>query len=163
MIDAPPRQSAFRSHVTPELAVSRRVGPIQPMHALGCAADAGIEHVARIQLLVVLNQRRLGVIKMADIVLGRIFGPALVEQRPHALFECHAVMPFRHDVILVKDVAEKMTIIELVDDRRLDVGRQGLEPMLIVSPQRDIERQNVLNLAIMDGAIAIGRTRGRKT
>ena len=61
-----------------------------------------------------LDQGWLGMIKVSNIVLGRIFSTALVEQIPHRLLDCLAVVPFRNDVVLMKYVAEEMPIIELV-------------------------------------------------
>jgi len=43
-------------------------------------ADAGIQAVGRVEPSVESGQFRLRVIEVADIVLGRIFGAALVEQ-----------------------------------------------------------------------------------
>ena len=43
-------------------------------------------------------------------------------------------MALGDDVILVKHVAEEVAVIQLVRDRRRDVGRQLLEPVAVVSP-----------------------------
>ena len=150
------------SAVATEIPVARGVGPHQPMHAFGLASDARIEHVARVEFLVVTDQCWLGMVKVTDIVLCRIFGAALVEQRPHALLDLHAVVPLRHDVVLVEDVAEEVPVVELVNDGRLDLGRQLLEPLLVVAPQRDVEGQDVLHLPFVDGTIAVGRTSRRE-
>jgi hypothetical protein len=53
------------------------------MRVLGSSADAGIEAVAGIEPLVMVERRWLRVVEMTDIVLGRIFRASRIEQFPH--------------------------------------------------------------------------------
>ena len=62
-------------------------------------------------------------IEMPNVMLGRIFGAALIEQFPHPLLDGLAIVSLRHDVILMKDMAEEVTIVELVQKLRLDLRR----------------------------------------
>ena len=62
-------------------------------------------------------------IKMPNVMLGWIFGAALIEQFPHALLDGLAIVSLRHDVILMEDMAEEVTIVELVQKLRLDLRR----------------------------------------
>ena len=62
------------------------------------------------------DQRRLGLIKVADIVLGRILGAALVQELPHRMLQDQRVTPFGNDVFLVEDVAEEMAVVDLVPE-----------------------------------------------
>ena len=48
-------------------------------------------------------------------------------------------MALRDDVVVVKHVAEEVAVIQLVRDRRRDVGRQLLELVVVVSPQRNVQ------------------------
>jgi len=92
-----------------------------------------IEAVARIELLIEPGERGFRVIKMADIVLGRILRATAVEQCPHSVLDVEAVMAFLHDVVLVKDVTQKVAVIQFDRDRFLDIGRQRFDPVAIVA------------------------------
>ena len=52
-------------------------------------------------------QRRLCVVEVADIVLGRIFGAARIQQFPHPMLELDRIMSFGDDVVLVKHKQKK--------------------------------------------------------
>ena len=99
------------------------------------------------------HQRRLCMIEMPDIVLGRIFGATSVKQVPHLLLDRQTIMSLRHYIILVEHVAEEVAIVELVQKFRFDLRRQVLVPLLVVAAQRHIEGDNVLDLALVDRAI----------
>jgi hypothetical protein len=101
-----------------------------------------------------LHQRRLCVIQMPDIVLGRIFGTARIKQAPHLLLDRLAIMPFRHDVILVEDMTKEMAIIELVQQLGVDIGWKLLAPSLVVAAKSDIEGHDVLHLTPVDRTVA---------
>jgi hypothetical protein len=85
--------------------------------------DAGIEAIARVELLIERRERGLRVVKVTDVVFSRIFGTATVEQGPHLVFDGEAVMAFLYDVVLVKDVTQKVAVIQLDRDRFFDIGR----------------------------------------
>jgi hypothetical protein len=102
----------------------------------------------------VIEERRLCVVEVADIVLGRIFGAARIHQFPNPMLELDRIVAFGDDVVLVKHVAEKMAVIEPVGDRLCDLVRQGFDPIPVVAPQRDVERDEILDLAAMDRALA---------
>ena len=87
-------------------------------------------------------------------MFGRILGLALIEQGPHAMLQGQAILPLAHDVVLMEDVAEEVAVVELVDDRILHVGRKRLEPVPVVSPEGDVERDDVLHLMAMDCPVA---------
>jgi hypothetical protein len=124
------------------------------MGAFGGAADARIEGVAGIKLLVVLHQGGFGVVKVANVVFCRIFGSSVVEQYPHPLLKGLAVRALRHDVVLVEDVAEEVTVVELVKNRCFDIRRQPLEPLFVIATQRNVEGDNVLDSPLVSSAIA---------
>src|SRR6516165_9293036 len=65
------------------------------------------------------------------------------------------VVAFADDVVLMKHVTEEMSVIELVDDRRRDVVRQGFEPVRIVAPERYVDRDDIFHLAAVHRAVAI--------
>ena len=129
------------------------------MRAFRGLADAGIQTVGGIELAVEPGQFWLSLIEMTDIVLGRVFSAALVEQAPHLVLQRHTIVALLHHVILVEDVAEEMTVIELLLDLRVDLSGQVLDPILVVAAQRDVERDDILDLAGMDGAIPHRRSR----
>jgi hypothetical protein len=106
------------------------------MHAFRGSPDARIEGVARIQLFVVGHQSWLRIVKMADIVLGWVFRATQVEQLPHALLDRLAIVALRDDVVLVEHMAEEVAVVELVQDRRIDVRRQPFRPLFVIAPSR---------------------------
>ncbi len=65
------------------------------------------------------------------------------------------LLPFRHDIVLVEDVAEEVPAIELADQVLLNLGRQRLEPVLVVPAERDVERDAMSShLPVVHRAIA---------
>ncbi len=70
---------------------------------------------------------------MPDIVFHRVFRAAGIEQFEHLVFECHAIVTLDDDVILMEYVTQKVAVIQLQDDRRLDMLRQPFEPVAIVA------------------------------
>ena len=73
------------------LAVMKLAVPIVvPPRALGGATDAGIEAIARIKALVVIDQFRFCVVQMAEVVLSRELRAALVRfQKQSKLVNTH--------------------------------------------------------------------------
>jgi hypothetical protein len=67
------------------------------MCKFGRPANAGIEAVAGIQPPIVFNQRRLCVVQMADVMLGRILRTARIQQFPHAMLKFSRVVAFTDD------------------------------------------------------------------
>ena len=91
-----------------------------------------IERIAGIKLFVVRHLHGLCAIEVSDIVLGRICCAPPVEQFPHALLDLAAVVSLRHNIVLMEDVAEEMSAVELVDQRSVDSGGQRFR----TSPRR---------------------------
>ena len=56
----------------------------------------------------------------------------------HFVFQCHAVVAFFDDVILMENVAHKMSVVELVDDFIVDFLRQFFKPVAVVAAQGDV-------------------------
>ena len=69
---------------------------------------------------------------------------------------------FFDDVILVEDVAHKVTVIEFVHQLTVDLWRQMLVPFGVVTAQRDIQRQNIFHFIGMYGLITNRRASRRK-
>src|SRR3546814_18055365 len=86
-------------------------------------------------------------------MLGRVTRAALVEQRPHPVFDAKAIMPRRDDIILVQDVAEEVAVIDFVDQRGVEIGGQRLEPGRVVKANADTERADPRGLARVERAI----------
>jgi hypothetical protein len=57
-----------------------------PPHALRGATDPWVEAVAGIKLLVEIDQCRLRVVQMAEVVLSRELRATRVQQSPHLAF-----------------------------------------------------------------------------
>src|SRR4029077_755608 len=95
------------------------LGPLitAPAHALGSAANAWIEAVARIKVFVVIDQRRLRIVQMAEVVLGWELRATHVQQSPQLMFQFNSVVAFSHNVILMEDMTEKMSVIQRVQNR----------------------------------------------
>lgn len=67
---------------------------VTPVFLLAGFANAGIKTVGRIGILIERLQIRLGMIQMADVVLGRILRTTLIEDRQHLFFQRMAVRAF---------------------------------------------------------------------
>jgi hypothetical protein len=90
------------------LAVMKLAVPIiVPPRALRGATNAGIEAVARIKVLVVIDQFRFCVVQMAEVVLGWELRATRVQQSPHLVFQLEGVVAFSHNVVLMEDMTEK--------------------------------------------------------
>src|SRR5262245_58140756 len=96
---------------------------------------------------------------MPDVVFGWILRAACVEQFPQAMLKFERVMALSDDIVLVENVAEEVTVIQLVDDRFRNILRQSFEPVWVVPPQRDVESDDVLHLPAVDGAVSISGPR----
>jgi len=72
---------------------------VLPTRVLGGPTDPGIEAVAGIKALVMIKQCRLCVVEVTDIVLGRIFGAACIEQFPHPALDSDRIIALRDDVV----------------------------------------------------------------
>jgi hypothetical protein len=124
------------------------------VHQLGGPADTGIEAVARVKAAIVIDQRRLRLIEVANIMFGRVLRTAPVQQFPHATLEFHRVVAFADNIILMKYMTEKMSVIELMDDRTRDFIGQRFEPVRLVPSKCHIECYNILHFTVVDRAIA---------
>ena len=99
---------------------------------------------------------------MADVMLGRILGAPLLQQRQHFLFQFVGIDAFFHDVILMENVAHKVAVIELMHQLAIDIGGKMLKPFGVVTAQGDVQRQNIFHLIGVNRLVADRRTRGGK-
>lgn len=60
---------------------------------------------------------------------------------------------FLHDIVLMKNVAHKVTVIEFMYQLAVDFRRQMLEPVGIVAAQGDIQRQDIFHFISVYGLI----------
>lgn len=60
---------------------------------------------------------------------------------------------FLHDIVLMKNVAHKVAVIEFMYQLAVDFRRQMLEPVGIVAAQSDIQRQNIFHFISVYGLI----------
>ena len=89
-----------------------------------------------------MRQMGIGpVVQMTDVVLGRIFGPSLRQQGQHPGFDGAGVGVLFQNVVLMEDMAEEVSIVELSVDLRLEIRRESLEPIRVVATKRNIEWQ----------------------
>ncbi len=63
----------------------------------------------------------------------------------------------------MEHVTHKVPVIQLQRDGLFDFMRQTLEPVAVVSSQRDIQRDDILDLTMMHRAIPHRRTRRRES
>lgn len=62
----------------------------------------------------------------------------------------------------MEDIAHKVAVIELMHQLAVDFRRQVLKPLGVVTPQGDIQRQNIFHLFGMHRLISDGGTSGGK-
>ncbi len=70
------------------------------------------------------------------------------------MFKRQRVLTFSDNIVLVEYMAEKMPVIELMEDGGCDLVRQPLQPVLLVAWQGDVERDYIFHFARMQHAIA---------
>ncbi len=100
------------------LAVMKLTVPIvMPPRALRGATNTWIEAVARIKVLVVVDQFRLCIVQMAEVVLSWELRATRVQQSPHLVFQFEGVVAFSHNVVLMEDMTEKVPVIQFVENR----------------------------------------------
>ncbi|KAG1391203.1 hypothetical protein G6F59_014960 [Rhizopus arrhizus] len=58
------------------------------------------------------------------------------------------------DVILVEHVAQEVAVVQLVQQAVVDVGRQLLEPVGIVTAKRDVQCHDILHLLAVHFTVA---------
>ena len=80
---------------------------------------------------------------MSDVVFRRILCATFTQKGEHLLLQFVCIDPFFDDVILMEDIAHKVAVIELVHQLAVDFRRQVFKPLGVVTPQGDIERQNI--------------------
>src|SRR5579871_2698039 len=78
--------------------------------------------------------------------------PANFQQAPHFVFEFDNVVTFFDEIVLMEDVTKKMSVIKFVKNWTVYFSRQRLEPVLVVAPERDIESEDILDLAVVNRA-----------
>lgn len=104
-------------------------------------ADTGVHTVGRVILPIKTRQRFRRFIQMSNVVLRRVLCPARLQQLEHLRFQRMDVDAFLHDIVLMKNVAHKVTVIEFMYQLAVDFRRQMLEPVGIVVAQGDIQRR----------------------
>ena len=98
------------------LVMKLAVPIVVPPRALRGATNAWIETVARIKVFVVVDQFRLCVVQMAEVVLSWELRATRVQQLPHLVFQFVRVVAFSHNVILMEDMTEKVPVIQFVEN-----------------------------------------------
>lgn len=71
--------------------------------------------ISGIKLSVMGRKLRLRGIEVADVV----FRTPRIEQREDAMFDIDWIGPLSHDIFLMKDMAEEMSVVELGDEMLL--------------------------------------------
>jgi len=94
---------------------------------------------------------------MPNVVLSRVLRSAPVENAEHSVLQRDWINAFADNIILMEHMAEEVAVIELEDNILLDVRRQLLEPVGVIAPQRDVQRQNILHLISVNVTVADGR------
>ena len=72
---------------------------------------------------------------------------ARVQQFPHSTLELHRAVAFADNIILMKYMTEKVSVIELMGDRTRDFIWQRFEPVRVVPSQRHVEGDDILRIA----------------
>lgn len=91
---------------------------------------------------------------MTDIVLGRIFGAAGIEELEHRRLDGVEIAAAPHQIFLMQDMAEEMSAIHLTDEMLLEFGGKGFEPVDGIARQGDIEGDDILHFVGMNVAEA---------
>ncbi len=129
-----------------------------PMSAFRRMPNPRVKGIAGIKGSVVTRQCRLGKIKMSDVVFGWIFRTAPIKQFPHFVLNLDGVVASFYNVVLMKNLAEKVPIIQLMMQPRAYRLRQMLEPICSISRESYVQGDNLLHVISMNGAIADRRT-----
>ncbi len=116
-------------------------------------ADTGVHTVGRVILPIKTRQRFRRFIQMSNVVLRRVLCPARLQQLEHLRFQRMDVDAFLHDIVLMKNVAHKVTVIEFMYQLAVDFRRQMLEPVGIVAAQGDIQRRDIFHFISVYGLI----------
>src|SRR5215469_6361603 len=96
---------------------------------------------------------------MPDVVLRRVFRAPLIQEAQHLLFDRGGIVSSGDNIVLMKQVAEEMPVIDFMDDSPVQLRRQQLYPGCRVSGKSDVESDDVLDAIGMDGAISDCRAR----
>ena len=75
---------------------------------------------------------------MADIMFRGVFCTARIADLEQATLNVIGVVVCFDDIILMKDMAEKMAVIQFGGQRVFYIVRQGFEPVTVVAAQGDI-------------------------
>src|SRR5690606_18453479 len=99
---------------------------------------------------------------MTDVVFGRIFRPAPIKGFKHSALEYRAVDTLGNYIVLMKYMTEEVAIIYLPDDMTIDLVRKHFEPIAVVTPECNIERDDVFHFSAVNCAVADSRASDRK-
>src|SRR5690349_13652123 len=91
--------------------------------------QARVEDVRWIEAPVMLNERGLRGIEVADIVLRRIFGAAPVQDLQHLMLYLLRVGTFSDKIVLMEDVAEKVAVVDGVKQLGTELLWKTFEPL----------------------------------
>ncbi|SUG04800.1 Uncharacterised protein [Salmonella enterica subsp. enterica serovar Pullorum] len=116
-------------------------------------ADTGVHTVGWVILPIKTRQRFRRFIQMSNVVLRRVLCPPRLQQLQHLRFQRVDVDAFLHDIVLMKNVAHKVAVIEFMYQLAVDFRRQMLEPVGIVAAQSDIQRQDIFHFISVYGLI----------
>lgn len=100
--------------------------------------NANVKAIGRIKFAVKLCQSRLGDIQMPHVVLGRVLGFAFIQKFPHGVFHLKRIHAFFDNIVLMKHMSKKVSVVQLVHNIVLKRLRQLLNPIGIIAPQGDI-------------------------
>src|ERR1700753_2418872 len=129
-----------------------------PMSAFRRMPDPRIEGIAGIKGSVMTRQCRLSKIQMPHVVFGWIFCTPSIKQLPHFVLNLNGVVASFYDVVLMKNLAKKVPIIQLMVQPRSNRLRQVLEPICSISRKSYVQGDNLLHIMSMNGAITDRRT-----
>lgn len=104
------------------------------------------------------KELRFGSIQMPDVVFCGILSAALILQFQDPMVDSRSIRSFGYNVILMEHVAQKVSVIHLVNNAFVDVRRQYFKPVGLISAQSDVQRDDIFDLAVVNSPIADCRT-----
>src|SRR6266478_3528590 len=91
---------------------------------------------------------------MTETVLSRESCATRFQRFPHPVLQFDNFVSFAHNVILMQNITKEVPIIELVKNLHCHFIWEGLEPVPVITSQRDIESDNFFDFLVVDGAKA---------
>ncbi len=81
---------------------------------LRCPAYSRIKAVGWIETAIKVGQCGFRTVNVSDVVLRWTFGSACVEELQQAILQCSCIGAFAKDIVLMKNMAEEMTVVQSV-------------------------------------------------